>query len=127
VRAPQGAYAPHALLATHVAPTPLQSLPWLVRRGRMAVTCEEARAHLGIATQRPWSAVAIARTPPVLLGGFSLVALLADCWRPRHTMPVRLAAWYTQERPTFADAIALTRRCLWSSCPFSTSSQHRDV
>ena len=34
----------------------------------MEVTFEEARAHLGIETQRQWSDLAIARTTPVLLG-----------------------------------------------------------
>lgn len=42
-------------------------------------------------------------------------------------MPVRLAAWYTKERPTFADAMALTRRCLWRNCHVSTLSQSHDV
>ena len=31
------------------------------------------------------------------------------------------------EQPTFADALALVRRCLWSGCHFSTSSQSSDV
>ena len=127
VRDPQGEYAPHALLSTHVDHTPLQILTWFVRRWRMEVTFEEARAHLGMETQRPWSDLAIARTTPVLLGWFSLVTLMADGLCTRPTMPVRLSAWYTKERPTFADAMALTRRCLWSRCHFSTSSQNRDV
>jgi DDE superfamily endonuclease len=127
VRDPQGEYDPQAFLSTHVDYTPLQILTWFVRRWRLEVTFEEARAHLGMETQRQWSALAIARTTPVLLGLFSLVTLMADCLRTRHTMPVRLAAWYTKERPTFADAIALTRRCLWRSCHFSTSSQSHDV
>lgn len=127
VRDPQGQYEPQAFLSTRVDHTPLQILTWFVRRWRMEVTFEEARAHLGLETQRQWSAMAIARATPVLLGLFSLVTLRADCLCTRHTMPVRLAAWYTKERPTFADAIALTRRYLWSSCHFSTSSHRRDV
>jgi hypothetical protein len=93
----------------------------------MDVTFEEARAHLGMETQRQWSDVAIARTTPVLLGWFSIVTLLADRLSPRQTMPIRLAAWYTKALPTFADAMALARRCLWSRCHFSTSSQRGDV
>lgn len=127
VRDPQGQYEPQAFLSTHVDHSPLQMLTWFVRRWRMEVTFEEARAHLGMETQRQWSDLAIARTTPVLLGLFSLVTLMADCLRMQQTMPVRLSAWYTKERPTFADAIALTRRCLWRSCHFSTSSQSRDV
>jgi hypothetical protein len=34
---------------------------------------------------------------------------------------------YTKELPTFTDALALVRCCLWSDCHFSTSSQSRDV
>jgi DDE superfamily endonuclease len=127
VRDPQGEYDPQAFLATHVDQTPLHILTWFVRRWRMEVTFEEARAHLGMETQRQWSDLAIARTTPVLLGLFSRVTLMADCLRTRHTMPVRQATWYTKEWPTFADAIALVRRCLWSSCHFATSHQSRDV
>lgn len=127
VRDPQGEYDPHALLATHVDYPPLQLLTGLVRRGRMEVTFEEARAHLGMETQRQGSDVAMARTTPVRLGWFSLVTLMAACVRAQQTMPGRLAAWDTKERPTFAEALALTRRCLWRSGHFSTSSQSRDV
>jgi hypothetical protein len=93
----------------------------------MEVTFEEARAHLGVETQRQWSDGAIARTTPVLLGLFSLVALLANHLIQSHTLPVRTAAWDTKELPTFADALALVRRCLWSDGHFSTSSQNREV
>jgi DDE superfamily endonuclease len=127
VRDPQDEYAPQAFLSTHVDHTPLQILTWFVRRWRMEVTFEEARAHLGMETQRQWNDMAIARTTPVLLGLFSLVALMADRLRTRHPMPLRLAAWYTKELPTFADAIAFARGCLWRSCHFSTSSHSRDV
>ena len=127
VRDPQGEYDPQAFLSTHVDHTPVQILAWFVRRWRMEVTFEEARAHLGMETQRQWSDVAIARTTPVLLGLFSVVALMANHLIKNHTMPVRTAAWYTKAQPTFADAMALVRRCLWSDCHFSTSSQSRDV
>jgi hypothetical protein len=127
VRDPQGAYDPQAFLSTQVDHTPLQILTWFVRRWRMEVTFEEARTHLGVETQRQWSDMAIARATPVLLGLFSLVALMADHLSTRQIMPVRLAAWYTKERPTFADAIALVRRCLWSGCHFSTSDHKSDV
>ena len=66
VRDPQGKWEPQAFLRTDPAHTPLQVLPWFVRRWRMEGTFEEARAHLGLETQRQWSDVAIARTPPVL-------------------------------------------------------------
>jgi hypothetical protein len=94
-------------------------------RWRMEVTFEEAQAHLGIETQRQWSDLAIARTTPVLFGLFSLVTLMADRLIKGKVKPVRNAAWYAKERPTFSDAVAIVRRCLWSGCHFSTSSPNR--
>ena len=52
----------------------------VVQRWSLEVTFEEARAHLGMETQRQWSDRAIARTTPVLLGLFSVVTLLAVRW-----------------------------------------------
>jgi DDE superfamily endonuclease len=127
VRDPQGQYDPQAFLSTWVDHTPEQILSWFVRRWRMEVTFEETRAHLGLETQRQWSDLAIARTTPVLLGLFSMVTLMADRLIKRQVMPVRTTAWYTKELPTFADAMAMTRRCLWNNCHFSTSSQSCEV
>jgi hypothetical protein len=93
----------------------------------MEVTFEEARAHLGIETQRQWSDLAIARTTPALFGLFSMVTLMADQLIKTEVKPVRTAAWYEKQTPTFADAIAIVRRCLWSSCHFSTSGKNSDV
>lgn len=127
VRDPQGEFDPQAFVSTNPGHTPLQILTWFVRRWRMEVTFEEARAHLGIETQRQWSDLAIARTTPALFGLFSIVTLMANQSAKSQKMPVRTAAWYKKELPAFADAIALVRRCLWSGCHFSTSSQSRDV
>ncbi len=91
------------------------------------MTFEEARAHLGIETQRQWSDLAIARTTPILFGLFSMVTLMAHTLIKKETIPVRQAAWYQKEYPTFADAIAMVRRCLWSSCHFSTSVKQTEV
>jgi ABC-type uncharacterized transport system permease subunit len=41
-------------------------------------TFQEARAHLGVETQRQWSDLAILRTTPALLGLLSLITLWAD-------------------------------------------------
>jgi len=127
VRDPQGKLAPQAFLSTDATHTPWQILTWFVRRWRMEVTFEEARAHLGLETQRQWNDLAIARTTPVLFGLFSRVTLLADALLKEQADPVRMAAWYTKARPTFADAIAVVRRCLWSRSHFSTLSQSSDV
>ena len=93
VRDPQGQYDPQAFLSTHVEHTPEPILTWFVRRWRMEVPFEETRAHLGMETQGQWSDLAIARTTPVLLGWFSLVALMANDLITSFTIPVRTTAW----------------------------------
>jgi hypothetical protein len=127
VRDPESEFDPQAFVSTKPEHTPLQMLTWFVRRWRMEVTFEEARAHVGIETQRQWSDLAIARTTPALFGLFSIVTLMADQLIKSQKIAVRTAAWYEKELPTFADAMALVRRCLWSNCHFSTSNQKRDV
>lgn len=127
VRDPLAEFEPQALMSTNIDHTPLQILSWLVRRWRMEVTFEEVRTHLGVETQRQWNDLAIARSTPILLGLFSLVTLLADRLIKEQSRPVRRAAWYAKELPTFADAIAIVRRCLWSNCHFSTLSQNSEV
>jgi hypothetical protein len=66
---------------------------------------EEARAHIGIETQRQWSDLAITRATPALFGLFSLVTLTADRLIKGKVKPVRAAAWYANERPIFAGAL----------------------
>ena len=77
VRDPQGEFEPQALRCTDLTVDPVQILEWFVLRWRLEVTWQEARAHLGMETQRQWNALAIARTTPALLGLFSMVTLWA--------------------------------------------------
>jgi hypothetical protein len=93
-RDPQGEYEPQAFLSTNSDHTPLQILTWFVRRWRMEVTFEEARAPVGIETQRQWSDLAIARSTPILFGLFSLVSLMADRLIKGEVKPVRTAACF---------------------------------
>jgi len=58
---------------------------------------------------------------------FSLITLMADRLIKSEVKPVRTAAWYEKQRPTFADAIAIVRRCLWSNCHFSMSGRPSEV
>lgn len=51
VRDVLGEFEPCAFLSTELTHQPLQILTWFVRRWRMEVTFEEARAHLGIETR----------------------------------------------------------------------------
>jgi len=102
-----------AFFCTDLQATPGQILEWVVRRWSVEVTFEEARAHLGLETQRQWSALAIARTTPVLLALFSIVTLWALRLSHGEPMPVEATAWYHKTEPTFADCLALVRRHLW--------------
>lgn len=122
IRDPPDAFAPQALLPTCLTHTPSQMLAWCVRRWRMEVTFEEARAPLGIETQRQWNDWAIGRTPPALFGLYSLVALMAHDLLQREGRVLRTAAWYVKARPTFSDALAVIRGEFWRSCHFSMSA-----
>jgi DDE superfamily endonuclease len=127
IRDPQGEFEPQAVLSTTLTHTPHQILEWFISRWTLEVTFEEARAHLGLETQRQWNDLAIGRTTPMLLGLYSLVTLLASQLSRTGMKVVRTAAWYAKEQPTFSDAIAVVRRHLWSQCHFSMSAADNDV
>jgi hypothetical protein len=113
VRDPAGKLKPQAFLCTDQQAGAMQVLDWFVKRWQIEVTFEEAHAHLGMQTQRQWSAPAIARTTPAILGLYSVVTLLASQLLTSQTVPVRQAAWYRKDCATFSDTIALVRRWLW--------------
>jgi DDE superfamily endonuclease len=114
VRDPQGHLSPYALFCTDPAVDALGVLAAYLQRWNVEVTFEEARAHLGVETQRQWTTRAIGRTTPCLLGLFSLVVLTASALHP-DALPTRQAAWYAKAEPTFVDALAAVRRHLWAS------------
>jgi hypothetical protein len=126
LRDPQEHFKPQALLSTNLEHTPAQMLTWFVRRWTLEVTFEEARAHLGMETQRQWNDRAIARTTPALLSLYTIIALTAHLLIEQGATCVRSTAWYRKTHPTFADAIALVRRQLWEHIHFSTSLQQTD-
>ena len=121
VRDPLGKYEPTAFFATDQQANALQILDWFIMRWGLEVTFQEAHPHLGLETQRQWSDLAIARTTPALLGLFSLITLLAHRLTDGQPFPVRSAAWYLKQEPTFSDAIAIVRRYLWLNTQFPNS------
>lgn len=123
VRDPQGRFDPQAFLCTNPWAVPPAILTWFVQRWQVEVTFEEARAHLGVETQRQWSDRAIARTTPVLMGLFSLVTLIAHRLQSHRRVPIRANAWYAKRRPTFSDALALVRSRLWRHRSFPGQSK----
>jgi hypothetical protein len=110
---PEGKLRLEAFFCTDLQATPAQILRWVVMRWAVEVTFEEARAHLGMETQRQWSEQAIARTTPVLFALFSLVTVLALRLSHDGQIPVPVTAWYHKAEPTFSDCLALVRRHLW--------------
>jgi DDE superfamily endonuclease len=127
VRDPAGQFKPQAFLCTDQKTTPSQILGWFVQRWQIEVTFEEARAHLGMETQRQWSTPAIARTTPAILALYSIVALLAKPLFERRPIPIRRAAWYDKPCATFSDTIALVRRYLWADATLSMSEKSPDM
>jgi hypothetical protein len=113
IRDPAHHYESVALLCTNSTYAPEQIIEWFVRRWSIEVTFEEARAHLGVETQRQWSDLAILRTTPALLGLFSWVTLIAHSLFQTQPPPIQQSAWYAKPLPTFADALAAVRHLLW--------------
>ena len=119
VRDPIGELQPQAFLCTDIDAAAVDILQWFVSRWQLEVTFQDARAHLGVETQRQWSDLAILRTTPALLGLFSLVTLWAHDLAAEAPLAPATAAWYPKSHCTFSDAIAAVRRRIWqhqSSC-----------
>ncbi len=127
VRDPQAQFEAQAFLCTRVETEATQILEWFVRRWTVEVTFAEARAHLGVETQRQWSDKAIARTTPALFALYSIITLVAARLMDTNNVPVRRAAWYAKEVATFSDTIAYVRRSLWSHQHFQMSQITSDM
>lgn len=127
LRDPQGQHDPQALLCTDLEMTPSNILQWFRQRWQVEVTFEEARAHLGLETQRQWSEKAILRTTPALLALFSIVTALAHQLQSEFPLVCPKTAWYCKYQPTFVDALALVRQRLWQFQTFQTSADETHV
>jgi hypothetical protein len=126
VRYPDGRREPEAFLCTDTTAAPRDVLDRFDRRWAMETTYEEARAHLGVETQRQWSDPAVFRTTPLLLGLYSAVTLYVHQNADRLALSPRRAAWYPKPAPTFADALARLRHHLWFE-RIVTSTQGSDM
>jgi hypothetical protein len=127
VRDPSGKFDPQAFLATDPEARPVNILAWFVSRWELEVTFEEARAHLGVETQRQWTDRAVLRTTPALLGLYALVCLFAQDLSASGALSPRPAAWYPKAHLTFSDAIAAVRREIWRHQNSSLSCQSDDL
>jgi hypothetical protein len=111
---PQEKPASLAFFSTDLTLTPQTLVEGFVLRWNVEVTFEEGRRHLGLETQRPGSDKAIARTPPVLLGLFSLVCLRAHRLLDVMRLPLQATAWYLKQEATFSDA-PFGRENIWTT------------
>ena len=126
-RDPEGTQPDAAYFCTDDCFGPEEILRYVVQRWSLEVTFEEARAHLGLETQRQWSDRAIARTTPVLLGLFSVVTLAAVRCHEAGLLSAEQTAWYAKEEPTFSDCLRLIRGRIWQARISGTSGGEADV
>jgi hypothetical protein len=123
---PAGDVDTQAFFTTDLTMTAARVVELFVWRWSLEVTFEETRRHLGVETQRQWSALAIARTTPVLLALYSLVCLMVYRWRDQWPLLARSTAWYLKPHATFSDCLALARRTLWAASNFVNSTSDPD-
>jgi hypothetical protein len=90
-------------------------------------TFEEARAHLGIETQRQWPDLAIERTTPLLLCTYSLVTLIGTHMARHETIEVEQTAWYRKSLATFHDILAAVRLQIWKRGGNPTAGSEQEV
>ena len=127
IKDPESKKEPQALLCTDAQLSSEQILAYFSRRWAMEVTLEEARVHLGVETQRQWSDQAIARTTPVLLALFSVVALWADQLYKQQVLNMEQTAWYRKQHITFSDAIAAVRSAIYKQANNDTCTPDMDM
>ena len=126
IRDPEGKLEPMAIQSTNLGLSPIEIVRHYLKRWRVEVTFEEVRAHLGVETQRQWSDLSIARTTPVLMALFSIVALWADTLQTMQKLTVFQTAWYQKTYPTFLDALASVRYRIWRYRLFLHSKKNQD-
>jgi hypothetical protein len=120
-RDPSGRLEPRAYFSTRPEDEAAAIPAEFIKRWPIEVTFEEARAHLGVETQRQWSDLAIERETPCLLGLYSVVALIGAVLHRASPIAIRSASWYPKAGGTFADVLAAARRECWGFLDIRTS------
>jgi len=110
----EGKKTPQAFFTNNVEIEDFDILKQYMLRWNVEVTFEEARAHVGVETQRQWSDLAIERTTPCLFALFSLICCAAVEFFKQGKLTPRQSAWYQKTEITFSDIIALMRRNIWA-------------
>lgn len=120
-RDPQEEFQPRGTFSTCPQDTAASIVAEVIRRWPIATTFAEARAHLGIETQRQWSDRAITRETPCLFGVYSLVVVFGQALHQDHPIAIRTAAWYPKTQATFSDVLAAVRQHGWGGLDIQTS------
>ena len=129
VRLPQGERRDEVFFTTDPALSPAQIVEAFVRRWSLETTFQEAREHLGLETLRNWSANAVKRSVPFLLGLYSLIVV----WFALHvqepeSVPVQWP-WYEKPHVSFSDMLRSARAEIQGELlfqrPHSTPCEHK--
>jgi hypothetical protein len=126
-RDPSGKKEPKAFFCTDQQHTGFSVILIFMMRWSMESTFEEARAHLGIETQRQWSDLAIERTTPLLLGTYSLLTLIGTRLTSSQQIAVEQTAWYCKSSATFHDLLVAVRLLIWKQPSNPTAGSRGDV
>jgi hypothetical protein len=108
------ALRPGAYFSSDPTRTPAEILGSFVARWNIEVTFQELRTQLGMETGAQWSAKAVGRATPCLLGLFSVAVLQAHAWYSQG-LPCQQTGWYAKEQATFSDVLAAVRAHLWQA------------
>lgn len=129
IKDPEGKLLSIPLFSTNPHHKPEFIIETFVKRFSIEILFEEARAHLGMETQRQWNDKAIARSTPLIFALFSIVCLMALRLRKSVAFSVQSSAWYskTTDEATFSDIIAYVRRYCWAERYFVNSPENDDM
>lgn len=105
---------------TDLSMRPERVIATFAGRWNIEVTFQEVRALLGFETTRQRVKASVLRAVPLLLGLFSVVALLyarlhARLAAERKAPAPRRTPCYAKAEPTFSDALFAVRRLLWET------------
>lgn len=124
IRDPEGKLDPVLLATNDIHLSALDVVRFFVRRWRVEVTFAEVRRHLGVESQRQWSALAISRTTPALMALKSVTCLLAKPLYEHKGLSSNAAAWYQKDHYTFSDILLSVRKKIWSHSDFPTRDEN---
>ena len=127
IKDPEGKLDPVLLGCTEGELAAVDIVSYFVRRWRVEVTFAEVRRHLGVETQRQWSALAIERSTPLLMGLMSIVCLLAVPLYQQQKITLESTAWYRKSGYTFSSVLGAVRQQVWDASKLSTSMQNGEV